>query len=139
MAELFQQSYSADRLRAVPVLTLAHVGDGVYELLARTRVVDNCPEGKVARAHKQTVAMVSAVAQAKAARMLEPMLTEQENAVFHRGRNCHVNSVPKGASREDYGYATALEALFGYLYLRGEDERLSQLWEMCEKSFEEKT
>ena len=128
MAELFQQSDSADRLRAVPVLTLAHVGDGVYELLARTRVVDNCPEGKVARAHKQTVAMVSAVAQAKAARMLEPMLTEQENAVFHRGRNCHVNSVPKGASREDYGYATALEALLGHLYLSGQLDRIGALW-----------
>lgn len=128
MAELFEQHYTADRLRGVPVLTLAHVGDGVYELLARTRVVDTCPEGKVAQAHRRTVALVSAGAQAKAAHLLEPMLTEQETAVFHRGRNCHVNSVPKRASREEYAYATALETLLGYLYLSGQTDRIGDLW-----------
>ena len=128
MENLFDIVMEPAQVKAITNLGLAHIGDGVYELLARTRVVDNCPEGKVARAHKQTVAMVSAVAQAKAARMLEPMLTEQENAVFHRGRNCHVNSVPKGASREDYGYATALEALLGHLYLSGQLDRIGVLW-----------
>ena len=88
MAELFEKSYTAQQLRAVPVLTLAHVGDGVYELLARTRVVDACPERKVAQAHRHTVSLVSAGAQAKAAHVLEPMLTEEETAVFvfHRNR-----------------------------------------------------
>lgn len=128
MAELFEKSYTAQQLRAVPVLTLAHVGDGVYELLARTRVVDACPERKVAQAHRHTVSLVSAGAQAKAAHVLEPMLTEEETAVFHRGRNCHVNSVPKRASREEYGYATALEALLGHLYLSGQTDRIGQLW-----------
>lgn len=128
MAELFEKHYTADQLRAIPVLTLAHVGDGVYELLARTRVVDSCPEGKVAQAHRHTVSLVSAGAQAKAAHLLEPMLTEQETAVFHRGRNCHVNSVPKRASREEYAYATALETLLGYLYLSGQTDRIGELW-----------
>ncbi len=128
MAELFEKSYTAQQLRAIPVLTLAHVGDGVYELLARTRVVDQCPEGKVAQAHKRTVAMVSAGAQAKAAHVLEPMLTPEEAAVFHRGRNCHVNSVPKRASREEYAYATALETLLGHLYLSGQLQRIGALW-----------
>lgn len=128
MAELFEKRYTADQLRAIPVLTLAHVGDGVYELLARTRVVDHCPGGKVAQAHRHTVSLVSAGAQAKAARALEPMLTEAETAVFHRGRNCRVNSVPKRASREEYAYATALETLLGYLYLSGQRDRIGQLW-----------
>ena len=130
MAELFEKSYTTDQLRAVPVLTLAHVGDGVYELLSRTRVVDSCPEGKVAQAHRYGTAMVSAGAQAKAAHALEGMLTPEETAVFHRGRNCHVNSVPKRASREEYAYATALETLLGYLYLSGQLQRIAQLWDM---------
>lgn len=137
MAELFEQAYTEDRLRAVPVLTLAHVGDGVYELLARTRVVETCPEGKVAQAHRRTVALVSAGAQAKAARMLEPVLTPGETAVFHRGRNCHVNSVPKRASREEYAYATALETLLGYLYLSGSRARIAQLWQIILKALGE--
>ena len=128
MAELFAQSYTTQQLRAIPVLTLAHVGDGVYELLARTRVIERCPEGKVAQAHRKTVALVSAGAQAKAARVLEAMLTPEETAVFHRGRNCHVNSVPKHASREEYAYATALETLLGHLYLSGQQDRIGQLW-----------
>lgn len=128
MAELFKKNYTAQALRAIPVLTLAHVGDGVYELLARTRVVDSCPERKVAQAHRHTVSLVSAGAQAKAAHALEPMLTEEEAAVFHRGRNCHANSVPKRASREEYAYATALETLLGHLYLSGQTDRIGQLW-----------
>lgn len=128
MAELFEKSYTTQALRAIPVLTLAHVGDGVYELLARTRVVDLCPERKVAQAHRHTVSLVSAGAQAKAAHALEPMLTEEEAAIFHRGRNCHVNSVPKRASREEYAYATALETLLGHLYLSGQTDRIGQLW-----------
>ena len=128
MAELFEKHYTVAQLRVIPVLTLAHVGDGVYELLARTRVVDSCPERKVAQAHRHTVSLVSAGAQAKAAHLLEPMLSEQETAVFHRGRNCHVNSVPKRASREEYAYATALETLLGYLYLSGQTDRIGQLW-----------
>lgn len=137
MAELFGKSYTADQLRAVPVLTLAHVGDGVYELLARTRVVDVCPERKVAQAHRHTVSLVSAGAQAKAAHVLEPMLNEQETAVFHRGRNCHVNSVPKRASREEYAYATALETLLGHLYLSGQLDRIGQLWAVILESLGE--
>lgn len=128
MEELFGKHYAPEELRSVPVLTLAHIGDGVYELLARGHVVDGCPQRKVAAAHRQTVALVSASAQAKAAHTLEPTLLPEEAAVFRRGRNVKLHSIPRHATLEVYAYATALEALLGHLYLAGQLDRIGQLW-----------
>ena len=117
-----------DQLGALSSLALAHVGDAVYELLVRSAL---CAQG-VPRAdilHQRTVAYVSAPAQAAAAERILPLLTEQEREVYRRGRNAHVRSVPKGATTGEYHAATALEALFGWLYLGGRHDRLTALSE----------
>ena len=117
---------TTDQLGALSTLALAHVGDAVYELLVRSAL---CAQG-VPRAdvlHQRTVAYVSAPAQAAAAGRILPLLTEQEEEVFRRGRNAHVRSVPKGATTGEYHAATGLEALFGWLYLGGRHDRLTVL------------
>ena len=104
-------------------LALAFVGDGVYELMVRERLV--CQANRpVNELHKQAVAMVRAEAQAAAMDAILPRLTEEEAAVFRRGRNAHT-----ARSGGDYHRATGLEALFGYLYLRWETDRIRELFE----------
>ncbi len=130
MAELFREQFDAQALRAMPVLTLAHVGDAVYELLARSAVAARGGL-KVVDAHRQTVALVSAPAQARAMEALLPHLTQEEQAVFARGRNAKPHSTPKHCTLRDYAWATGLECLFGWLYLKGDTQRVSQLWELA--------
>ena len=110
-------------------LALAHVGDAVFELMARTYL---CTQGVLTakKLHNGTVAMVSATAQAEAAERILPLLTEEELAVYKRGRNTHTNSVPKGCSLKQYHNATGLEALFGFLYISGNTKRLNSLFEI---------
>lgn len=126
--DYFHLGQTADEIRAVSNLGLAHVGDGVYELMVRSWL---CIHGKATNRglHKATIKYVSAPAQAKAAERILPLLTEEEADVFRRGRNTSPHTVPKAASREQYQAATALEALFGYLWLKGEVERLNVLFE----------
>ena len=126
--ELFHEAYGEDALRQIPTLTLAHIGDGVYELLARSHVVSQGAV-RVEEAHKKTVALVAAPAQAKAAEALLPLLDEWEESLFHRGRNVRPHSVPKHCAPRDYAYATGLETLFGGLYLAGRTQRLQDLWQ----------
>lgn len=108
-------------------LTLALVGDGVYELMVREYLLGagNPPAGKL---HRETVQWVRAQAQARAYEWLLPLLTPPEQEVLRRGRNASPQSRPKNASPGDYHKATAVEALFGYLYLMGENGRLRQLF-----------
>ena len=108
-------------------LTLAFVGDGVYELLVREHLVaqGNCPVRKL---HSRKVELVRCQFQAQALERLWPRLTGEEQEVALRGRNAHVGHVPKNANVADYHGATALEALFGYLYLGGEVSRLRELF-----------
>lgn len=111
-------------------LTLAFIGDAVYELLVRERLVSkgSCPVKKL---HSDAVEWVCCKAQSFAlTETLWPELTEEEKAVALRGRNAHVGHVPKNASVADYHGATALETLFGYLYLKRETERIRALFEM---------
>ena len=114
-------------LRDLSPLTLAFVGDVVYELLAREYIVaqGNCPVKKL---NAKKVELVCCQAQAKALRQLWPQLTEAERDTALRGRNAHVGHVPKNATVEDYHSATAREALFGWLHLQGESARLRQLF-----------
>ncbi len=106
---------------------LAFVGDTVFDLLVREQLVRqaNRPSGKL---QTQAARQVCAAAQAEAAHVIEPALDERERAVFLRGRNAHSARIPKNATRADYRLATGLEALFGWLYLRGEDDRLLELF-----------
>lgn len=111
-------------------LTLAFIGDAVYELLVRERLVSkgSCPVKKL---HSDAVEWVCCKAQSSAlTETLWSELTEEEKAVALRGRNAHVGHVPKNASVADYHGATALETLFGYLYLKQETERIRVLFEM---------
>ncbi len=109
-------------------LTLAFVGDGVYELLVRRNVVEggNMPTKKL---NARKVELVRASAQAAVYDELEPMLTDREREILRRGRNAHTGSVPKNAQMADYRKATGLEALFGFLYLEGDDTRLQDLFQ----------
>ncbi|HIV20942.1 MAG TPA: ribonuclease III [Candidatus Scatomorpha stercorigallinarum] len=119
---------NAEDIGKMSVLSLAHVGDAVYELLVRTRLAEK-GFSTVVGLHRETVSLVKAPAQARAAAVLLPRLTEQEHAVYRRGRNSHVNSVPRGATKAEYHAATALEAVFGYLWLTGAHGRVHELFE----------
>lgn len=112
---------------AISNLGLAHMGDGVWELLCRGYL---CSKGEktVAQLHRDTIALVKAPAQAEFAEKLLPLLTEQEAAYYRRGKNSHVHAVPKGATPAQYAKATGLEALFGALFLAGQTERLNELF-----------
>jgi ribonuclease-3 family protein len=125
--DYFHLNCSEDEIRAVSNLGLAHVGDGVFELMVRSWL---CIHGKATNRglHKATVKYVAAPAQARAAEKILPLLTQEESDVFRRGRNTNPHTVPKAASRGEYQTATALEALFGYLWLKGETERLNELF-----------
>ncbi len=109
-------------LRTVSPLNLAFVGDGVYELMVRERLVSlaNRPNKEL---HKLSVTQVRAEAQAAAIDRLMPHLSEQEVAVYKRGRNAHTSR-----SGDGYHKATGLEALFGYLYLSGNLDRVRELF-----------
>lgn len=107
-------------------LALAFLGDSVYEILAREYLVReaNRPAAKL---HEQKIQLVCAAFQAQAIDRLIPLLTEEETAVYKRGRNAN-NTVPRHTSAQDYHKATGLEALFGYLHLLGEQARLEELF-----------
>ncbi len=124
---LWQPQLNKTELNALSALALAHAGDAVYELLVRTRLLTggHATNGSV---HQETVKYVSAPAQASAMDVLLPLLTEEENAAYRRGRNAHVRAIPKNATHEQYSKATGLEALFGYLYLSGRNERVLELF-----------
>lgn len=113
--------------KMLSALDLAFVGDGVYGLLVREMLArdGSRPVGEL---HRMAVAYVNATAQAAAYDRIAPLLTEQEQAVYRRGRNGGAHP-PKNAVPGDYAKATGLEALFGYLYLNGAQERVRELFE----------
>ncbi|PHV69570.1 ribonuclease III [Sporanaerobium hydrogeniformans] len=107
-------------------LALAYIGDGVYEIFVRTYVINkgNAPVNKM---HKASRELVRAETQAKIYHSIEKQLTEEETNVLRRGRNAKSISVPKNADMTQYRHATGLEALIGYLYIKGEIERINEL------------
>ncbi|MBD5457920.1 MAG: ribonuclease III [Lachnospiraceae bacterium] len=113
-------------IRAYSPLTLAYIGDAVYDLVIRTVVVERANRS-ANKLHKTVIRYVNAGTQAQMAMTIEEELTEEEKAVYHRGRNAKSYTSAKNASIADYRKATGLEALFGYLYLRGETDRLLML------------
>ncbi len=127
MPDYFDLNMPRGELMNVSSLGLAHLGDAVFEVLVRSWV---CMGGtaKIKDLHKQTVRYVSAPAQAAMAEKILPELTQEEADVFRRGRNAAPHSVPKAASRSQYQTATALEALFGWLWLQGRTDRINQLF-----------
>ena len=127
MKDYFNIALTGDEIRNISSIGLAHLGDGVYELLVRTWL---CAHGQATGKglHRATIELVCAQAQAMRGERILPLLTEEEAAVYKRGRNAHVHTVPHSASRADYLKATALECLFGWLYLRGRQDRINELF-----------
>lgn len=127
MNDYFHLNATEDQIHSISNLGLAHLGDSVFEIMVRSRL---CLEGKASARglHRATVKLVAAPAQAQMMEKIIPLLSEEEDDVFRRGRNSNVHSVPKAASRADYQTATGLEALFGWLYLHGRTERLNELF-----------
>ena len=127
MENYFDIQLTDDQLRAISSIGLAHMGDAVFEILVRGWL---CTHGKATGKglHQATIALVRAESQAEKAQCILPLLTEEESAVFRRGRNAQVHSIPAHASRAQYGEATALEALLGWLYLSGRKERVNELF-----------
>lgn len=107
--------------------TLAFVGDGVFDLLVREHLVSIAirPVGEL---NKLKVELVNCRAQAEFIKTLMPLLSDEEVAVFKRGRNCYTSNTPKNSSKADYHAATGLEALFGYLYLNNNLKRIKELF-----------
>ena len=127
MENYFEPNMTVREINQISALGLAHCGDAVFELLVRTWL---CAHGgaKAKNLHRETVRFVSAPAQAERVERLLPLLTEEENDFYRRGRNAHVHGVPKNATHEQYSKATGLECLFGSLYLLGRRERINELF-----------
>ena len=121
--------------KSLSPLVLAYIGDAVYEMMARleTLSLGNAPVNKM---NRRTRELVNAKAQAEMYFRIRPLLTEEEEAVFRRGRNAKSYTSPKHADIVDYRHATGLEALFGYLYLEKQMERLRDLFGqgLCKKN-----
>lgn len=129
--DYFKPDMTQAQINQISMLGLAHIGDGVYELMTRAAL---CEDGHtaVAELHQLATRRVNAPAQAAAVEKLLPALTEEEAAIYRRGRNAHVNSVPRAANIGQYHAATGLEALFGWLYLQGKCERLNELFRLIQ-------
>ena len=132
MENYFQMNFTVQQVNAMSNLGLAHVGDGVYELMCRAYL---CQSGNhtVQNLHKKSIALVKAPTQAGFADKIKTLLTEEELGYFRRGKNAHTHDAPKSASKAEYAKATGLEALFGAVYLLGRTERLQELFNIMMK------
>ena len=129
MENRFQMNFTKAQVDAISNLGLAHIGDGVYELMCRSYL---CAKGDqtVKTLHRDSVALVKAPTQAKLVEKILPALTEDELSYYRRGKNSHLHAVPKSCSAAEYAKATGLEALFGALYLMGQTQRLNELFKL---------
>ncbi len=134
MMETLDIPHGADPL-ALPALTLAYLGDTVYDLYVRTVLAETL-HAQVHTLHLAAAKCVCAKGQADAFRRIEPLLSEEELSAFRRGRNAHSGTVPKHADVRDYRVATGLEALLGYLYVKGADARIAELMRAALELFE---
>lgn len=125
-------------IRTYSPLTLAYIGDGVYELIIRSFVV-NQGNTQVNKLHRHVSGIVKAETQSRLAGVLEEFLTEEEMSFYKRGRNAKSYTSAKNASIQDYRRATGFETLVGYLYLTGQHTRLMELMNICLKELGEKT
>ncbi len=115
-------------------LVLAYIGDSVYEVYVRSRIVSEHPNLPAGKLHKESIKFVSAKAQAKSILSIENTLEPEELAIYKRGRNAKSSTVPKNADVTEYRQATGFEALIGYLYLSDMNERLSKIMELAYNS-----
>ena len=121
---------------SLPALTLAYIGDTIYDLYVRTTLAETL-RLPMRALHLEAAKYVCAAGQANAYRRIADRLTETEQAAFRRGRNAHSGTVPKHADVRDYRVATGLEALLGHLYLSGEDARIGELMHLALQTINE--
>lgn len=112
-------------------LSLAYIGDAIYELYVRNRIISENPNMPAHKLHLKTVKYVKAEAQSRSINAIMEELNEEEEAIYRRGRNAKSYTAPKNADIRDYRRATGFEALMGYLYLIKNDERLNHLMDMA--------
>ena len=123
-------AFAAADIRGFNPLQMAYVGDTVHDLYVRSMLLSRGMA--VGRMHRQAVRMVSAGAQARMLERIEPELTQEEADIARRGRNSQAkHAAPRHADPADYAHATALEALWGYLYLSGQTQRLDELMKLA--------
>jgi ribonuclease III family protein len=129
MVDYLTVAMTDDEVNMISAQGLAHLGDAAFELMVRTWL---CRSGRATAKglHRAAITYVSAQAQARGIEKILPVLTEEELAVFRRGRNTHVNTVPRSATLDEYHASTGFESLFGYLWLKGRTDRLNQLFEI---------
>lgn len=130
MQELIERTKSEAEINTMSPLSWAYVGDCVYELYIRMKLINNTklkPHGL----HLESIKYVKAKAQAEILKNLETELTEKELEIVKRGRNAENHHLPKNATVQEYMYSTAFEALIGYLYLTKQDERLISLLDLA--------
>lgn len=124
--ELFHCNKTVEQINQMSPLTWAYVGDAVYELFIRTYLVDTT-NLKPNKLHVESIRHVKAKAQSNILKQIESNLTEEEKEIVRRGRNTQTHHIAKNASMQDYMYATAFEALIGYLYLTKQEQRLQEI------------
>ena len=126
MENYFAMTMDKGQVDGISALGLAHMGDGVFELLVRSWL---CGHG---RTKVQNLSLIHisepAPAQARFVERLEPLLSPEEHDVYRRGRNAHLHAIPKHATAKEYARATGLECLFGHLFLEGKTERINWLF-----------
>ena len=113
-------------IRSYSPLALAYIGDGIYDLIIRSMIVGK-GNTQANQLHRQTSQLVKAHTQSEMIEVLLPELTEEEQAVYKRGRNAKSPTMAKNATMADYRRATGFEALMGYLYLENQMERMMEL------------
>lgn len=126
-----EKRYDESSIRELSPLALAFIGDGVYELLVRTTVLNKNKNPKTL--HVQAIKSVKASAQARKINAMLDDLTEEELAVYKRGRNAKSKTMPRNAEVADYKAATGLEALYGYLYLLNRGKRIIEIYQKMEE------
>ena len=126
--------FSANDIKTLSPLVLAHVGDAYFSLYVRTRLLQITHN--ITRLHDLSAQIVSAPAQANTYHAIENFLTDDERDIFRRGRNANVHTIPHSADRATYQTATALEALFGWLYLKGERARINELFSVMMEGYD---
>lgn len=126
---MLEQQADIQAVKNLSALGLAYIGDSVYELLVREKII-SLGNIQVNKLHKKTVSIVCSTGQSQAMEIIMDVLSETEISMYKRGRNANGNSVPKNSHPQDYRRATGLESLFGYLYLTGQQDRVHELFNM---------
>lgn len=130
MKDIIERNKELEDVNLMKPLVWAYIGDSIYEIFIRMKLV-NSTNLDPHRLHIESIKHVKAQAQAETLSNIYDKLTEKEKDIVRRGRNAETHHIPKNAELKDYKYATAFEALIGYLYLSKQDERLKEILNMC--------